>query len=96
MGFQAGIVDREQITRYIQFLQRQGKIEAAQELNDILELQDEATELGAQSPHLLEWIEQLQPVLRAVDSWKNGRAREMLFTITWREYQQKQQRGVGV
>jgi len=49
----------------------------------------EARELGSQSPRLLEWIEDLQPVLKAVEAWKNGRAREMLFTITWREYQQE-------
>jgi len=91
MAFQATRVDRAQLTRYIQFLQRHGKIEAAHELSDILEVQDEAQEIGSQSPLLLEWIDQLQPVLKAVDSWKNGRGKEMLFTINWREYQQQQE-----
>jgi prefoldin subunit 5 len=90
MGFQAGIRDRCKWTRYIQFLQRNGKVEAAQELNDILELQDEAQELGSQSPELLEWIEQLQPILNAVESWKNGRGKEKLFQIYWQQYQQQE------
>jgi len=89
MSFQANHVDRAQLTRYIQFLQRHSKMEAAHELSDILELQDEAQETGSQSPLLLEWIDQLQPVLKAVESWKNGRGREKLFTVYWQQYQQQ-------
>jgi len=89
IGFQANHVDRAQLTCYLQFLQRHGKLRAAQELSDILELLDQAGDTGSQSPRLLEWIQDLQPVLKAIEAWKNGRAREMLFTITWREYQQE-------
>lgn len=88
MGFQTGFVDRATLIGFIQFLQRQDKWEAAQELNDILALQDEAAEIGKQSPRLMEWIEELQPVLKAVESWKNGRGREKLFDVYWQQYQQ--------
>ena len=89
MGFQSVIRDRARWMHHIQFLQRQERLEAAQELSDILKLEDEARREGSQSPRLLEWIEQLQPVLEVLEAWKRGDCNEKLFTVQWRKYRRQ-------
>jgi hypothetical protein len=89
MGFQSGITDRARWMQRIQFLQRNRKLEAAQELSDILKLEDEANESGSQSRLLLQWIDELQPVLEAVDAWMNGSCKQMFFTVQWRKYRRQ-------
>lgn len=70
----------------IDFLERQGKTESAAEMRDILELVDEAVGQGCAAPELAEWVDSLEPVLDALESWRNGRGKEKLFDVYWREY----------